>query len=99
MLHRWKPACTVHRFQVMNDAPAVASTDYMKLFAEQVRAGHRLTTLSRTGYGWLRSFSRENLRHRFEVDASYVVVAAALGEHWLSIGEIDKKVVADALPN
>nr|MDQ6119939.1 hypothetical protein [Klebsiella pneumoniae subsp. pneumoniae] len=23
--------------QVMNDAPAVASTDYMKLFAEQVR--------------------------------------------------------------
>lgn len=39
--------------------------------------------------------SRENLRHHFEVDASYVVVAA-LGELAKS-GEIDKKVVAEAI--
>ncbi len=41
------------------------------------------------------SDSRENLRHHFEVDASYVVVAA-LGE-LAKRGEIDKKVVADAI--
>ncbi|EJB5730612.1 hypothetical protein AB8E22_06950, partial [Salmonella enterica] len=35
------------------------------------------------------------LRHHFEVDASYVVVAA-LGE-LAKRGEIDKKVVADAI--
>ena len=45
--------------------------------------------------GFGRSDSRENLRHHFEVDASYVVVAA-LGE-LAKRGEIDKKVVADAI--
>jgi pyruvate dehydrogenase E1 component len=76
----------------MNDAPAVASTDYMKLFAEQVRTyvpADDYRVLGTDGFG--RSDSRENLRHHFEVDASYVVVAA-LGE-LAKRGEIDKKVV------
>ncbi|MGQ7790529.1 transketolase-like TK C-terminal-containing protein [Shigella flexneri] len=80
----------------MNDAPAVASTDYMKLFAEQVcilPLDYRSIVLGTDGFG--RSDSRENLRHHFEVDASYVVVAA-LGE-LAKRGEIDKKVVADAI--
>ncbi len=78
----------------MNDAPAVASTDYMK-FAEQVRTvpADDYRVLGTDGFG--RSDSRENLRHHFEVDASYVVVAA-LGE-LAKRGEIDKKVVADAI--
>ncbi|XNM58315.1 transketolase-like TK C-terminal-containing protein [Escherichia coli] len=64
----------------MNDAPAVASTDYMKLFAEQVRTyvpANDYRVLGTDGFG--RSDSRENLRHHFEVDTTYVIVAA-LGE-------------------
>ncbi|MEC9483008.1 MAG: pyruvate dehydrogenase (acetyl-transferring), homodimeric type, partial [Halomonas sp.] len=75
--------------------PAIVSTDYMKLYADQVRAWvptdyHVLGT---DGYG--RSDTREKLRHFFEVDRYFVTVAAlkALAER----GEIDRKVVADAL--
>lgn len=37
MLHPLETPRVPYIAQVMNDAPAVASTDYMKLFAEQVR--------------------------------------------------------------
>ncbi|MDU6435581.1 MAG: pyruvate dehydrogenase (acetyl-transferring), homodimeric type, partial [Pantoea sp.] len=96
MLHPTEEARVPYIAQVMNDAPAVASTDYMKLFAEQVRSyipASDYRVLGTDGFG--RSDSRENLRHHFEVDASYVVVAA-LGE-LAKRGEIDKKVVADAI--
>lgn len=96
MLHPLETPRVPYIAQVMNDAPAVASTDYMKLFAEQVRnyipaADYRV--LGTDGFG--RSDSRANLRHHFEVDADYVVVAA-LGE-LAKRGEIDKKVVAEAI--
>ena len=75
--------------------PAIASTDYMKLYADQVRAWvptdyHVLGT---DGYG--RSDTREALRAFFEVDRYYVTVAAlkALADR----DEIDRKVVAEAL--
>ncbi|KJZ14408.1 MULTISPECIES: pyruvate dehydrogenase (acetyl-transferring), homodimeric type [unclassified Halomonas] len=75
--------------------PAIASTDYMKLYADQVRAWvptdyHVLGT---DGYG--RSDTREALRRFFEVDRYYVTVAAlkALADR----DEIDRKVVAEAL--
>ena len=55
--------------------------------------GYRATIVLPVSYTHLDS--RENLRHHFEVDASYVVVAA-LGE-LAKRGEIDKKVVADAI--
>jgi len=96
MLHPTEEARVPYIAQVMNDAPAVASTDYMKLFAEQVRSyvpASDYRVLGTDGFG--RSDSRENLRHHFEVDASYVVVAA-LGE-LAKRGEIEKKVVADAI--
>ncbi len=68
--------------QIMNDAPAVASTDLrMKPFAEQVRTyvpADDYRVLGTDGFGG-RSDSRENLRHHFEVDTSCVIVAA-LGE-------------------
>lgn len=38
MLHPTEKPRVPYIAQVMNDAPAVAATDYMKLFAEQVRA-------------------------------------------------------------
>ncbi|AKR76864.1 MULTISPECIES: pyruvate dehydrogenase (acetyl-transferring), homodimeric type [Edwardsiella] len=96
MLHPLETPRVPYIAQVMSDAPAVASTDYMKLFAEQVRTyvpASDYRVLGTDGFG--RSDSRENLRHHFEVDASYVVVAA-LGE-LAKRGEIAASVVADAI--
>ncbi|MCA1768606.1 MAG: pyruvate dehydrogenase (acetyl-transferring), homodimeric type [Halomonas sp.] len=77
------------------EGPAIVSTDYMKLFADQVRAWvptdyHVLGT---DGFG--RSDTREKLRAFFEVDRYYVTVAAlkALADR----GELDRKVVGEAL--
>ncbi|MDM3871429.1 pyruvate dehydrogenase (acetyl-transferring), homodimeric type [Porticoccus sp. W117] len=56
--------------------PIIAATDYMKNYAEQLRPfiPARYKVLGTDGYG--RSDSREALRHFFEVDRNYVVVAA-----------------------
>lgn len=96
MLHPTEAPHESYIAQVMNDAPAVAATDYMKLFAEQVRTyvpASDYRVLGTDGFG--RSDSRNNLRHHFEVDAFYVVVAA-LGE-LAKRGEIEASVVADAI--
>ncbi|SEQ20143.1 pyruvate dehydrogenase E1 component [Rosenbergiella nectarea] len=96
MLHPAEEPRVPYISQILSDVPAVASTDYMKLFAEQVRTyvpASDYRVLGTDGFG--RSDSRENLRHHFEVDASYVVVAA-LGE-LAKRGEVDKQVVVDAI--
>jgi pyruvate dehydrogenase E1 component len=56
--------------------PVIASTDYMKSFAEQIQrfVPNTFVALGTDGYG--RSDSREALRDFFEVDRHYVVVAA-----------------------
>nr|WP_208107262.1 pyruvate dehydrogenase (acetyl-transferring), homodimeric type [Mesocricetibacter intestinalis] len=82
--------------QVMNDAPAIAATDYMKLFADQVRAyipAQSYRVLGTDGFG--RSDSRDNLREHFEVNAHYVVVAALT--ELVKQGSVDKQAVADAI--
>jgi pyruvate dehydrogenase E1 component len=58
------------------EAPAIASTDYMKLFAEQIRpyVPSAYHVLGADGFG--RSDFRRRLRHHFEVDRHFVVVAA-----------------------
>ncbi|GAA0572941.1 pyruvate dehydrogenase (acetyl-transferring), homodimeric type [Halomonas salifodinae] len=77
------------------EGPAIASTDYMKLFADQVRAWvpTDYTVLGTDGFG--RSDTREKLRHFFEVDRYFVTVAAlkALADR----GELDRKVVSEAI--
>lgn len=96
MLHPSDKPRVPYVAQIMNDAPAVASTDYMKLFAEQIRSyipASDYRVLGTDGFG--RSDSRENLRHHFEVDTSYVVVAA-LGE-LAKRGEMDVKLVNEAI--
>ncbi|EPC3574707.1 pyruvate dehydrogenase (acetyl-transferring), homodimeric type [Morganella morganii] len=96
MLHPSETPRVPYITQVMNDAPAVASTDWIKLFAEQVRGyvpADQYRVLGTDGYG--RSDSRDNLRHHFEIDAGYVVVAA-LGE-LAKRGEVDVKVVEEAI--
>ncbi|HEX5538923.1 MAG TPA: pyruvate dehydrogenase (acetyl-transferring), homodimeric type, partial [Methylophilaceae bacterium] len=56
--------------------PVIASTDYMKSFADQIRnfIPQRYVVLGTDGFG--RSDSREALRSFFEVDRHYVVLAA-----------------------
>ncbi|SES98508.1 pyruvate dehydrogenase (acetyl-transferring), homodimeric type [Thalassotalea agarivorans] len=75
--------------------PAIAATDYIKNYADQVRAyiDTDYRVLGTDGFG--RSDSRANLRRHFEVDQNYVVVAALF--ELANRGDIDKKVVAEAI--
>ena len=58
------------------EAPVIASTDYMKLFAEQIRSyvSGSYRVLGTDGFG--RSDYRVKLRSHFEVDRHFVVVSA-----------------------
>ena len=56
--------------------PVIAATDYMKVYADQIRefvSGH-YSVLGTDGFG--RSDTRERLRKFFEVDRYYITVAA-----------------------
>ncbi|TNF18178.1 MAG: pyruvate dehydrogenase (acetyl-transferring), homodimeric type [Rhodobacteraceae bacterium] len=61
--------------------PIIAATDYMKNYAEQIRAAvpNRYTVLGTDGFG--RSDSRVNLRRFFEVDANHIAAAAMVDLH------------------
>ena len=58
------------------DGPVVAATDYVKLFADQIRAyvPRSYSVLGTDGFG--RSDSRQALRKHFEVDRYFIAVAA-----------------------
>ncbi len=76
--------------------PAIASTDYVRLYSESIRpyvGNRRYVTLGTDGYG--RSDTRKKLREFFEVNRYYVAVAAlhALAQD----GTIDAKRVAEAI--
>ncbi len=75
--------------------PIIASTDYMRSFADQIRpyVDRRFAVLGTDGYG--RSDTRENLRRFFEVDRYYVTVAAlkALADE----GQMETKKVDEAI--
>jgi pyruvate dehydrogenase E1 component len=61
-----------------HDGPVIASTDYMKAYADQIRAflpkGRTYKVLGTDGFG--RSDFRWRLREHFEVNRHYIVVAA-----------------------
>ena len=77
------------------NGPVVASTDYIKLYAEQIRGDvpSDYTVLGTDGFG--RSDTREKLRQFFEVDRYYVTVAAlsALANQ----GKFEKDQVLEAM--
>ncbi|MEC7187134.1 MAG: pyruvate dehydrogenase (acetyl-transferring), homodimeric type [Pseudomonadota bacterium] len=56
--------------------PIISTTDYMKLYSDQIRefVPDSFRVLGTDGFG--RSDSREQLRHYFEVDAKFIVLAA-----------------------
>ncbi|RMG58094.1 MAG: pyruvate dehydrogenase (acetyl-transferring), homodimeric type [Gammaproteobacteria bacterium] len=75
--------------------PAIAATDYMKAFADQIRewVPMRYEVLGTDGYG--RSDMRVNLRRHFEVNRYHVVVAAlkALADEGsLPAGKVDEAI-------
>ncbi|MFJ4294026.1 transketolase-like TK C-terminal-containing protein, partial [Cupriavidus sp. NPDC089707] len=75
--------------------PVIASTDYVRAFAEQIRpfVPRRYVVLGTDGFG--RSDTREKLRHFFEVDRHWVTLAAlkALADE----GAISRDKVAEAI--
>ena len=75
--------------------PVIAATDYMRAYADQIRAfvPRHYVVLGTDGFG--RSDTREKLRRFFEVDRYYVTVAAlkALADE----GTLPASKVADAM--
>jgi len=75
--------------------PAIAATDYIKNYSDQVRAyiDTEYRVLGTDGFG--RSDSRDNLRQHFEVDQFYIVVAALY--ELAGRGDIESSVVSGAI--
>jgi pyruvate dehydrogenase E1 component len=77
-LHPEKKArtCYVTSSLLGPDCPVIAATDYMKIYADQIReyVPGRYVVLGTDGFG--RSDTRAKLRKFFEVDRFYITVAA-----------------------
>lgn len=78
--------------------PVIAATDYVRLFAEQIRPfiqqiKRTYTVLGTDGFG--RSDTREKLRHFFEVDRYWITVAAL--KALVDEGSIPAQTVSAAL--
>ncbi len=78
-----------------HEGPVIAATDYIRLYADQIRAfiPRRYTVLGTDGYG--RSDFRKALRRHFEVDRYYVTIAALMSLAQEQV--IPMKTVADAI--
>lgn len=97
-LHPREPMRLSHLEQCLTErrGPVVASTDYMKLYADQVRQWIPQTTykvLGTDGFG--RSDTRKKLRDFFEVDRHWVVLAALEG--LVKDGQLEAQVLLDAM--
>ena len=98
MLHPEAEPRRSHIESCLNEraGPVIAATDYMKMFADQVRGclpARQFLALGTDGFG--RSDTREKLRGFFEVDRHYVAVAAlkALAD----METVPRKKVAEAI--
>ena len=68
--------CYVERQLVSTTGPVIAASDYIRLFAEQIRAYVPRAYRTLGTDGWGRSDGRDKLRQFFEVHRNYVCVAA-----------------------
>ena len=97
LLHADKPAktCWVQECLGKAKGPVIAATDHMKLQGDLIRPwiSQRYVVLGTDGFG--RSDSRQKLRHFFEVDRHFIVLAAlkALADE----GQIDARQVVAAM--
>jgi pyruvate dehydrogenase E1 component len=80
-----------------SEGPIIAATDYMRTYAEQIRAfmpaGRSYKVLGTDGFG--RSDTRAKLREFFEVNRYFVAVAAL--KSLADVGSIDASIVAKAI--
>ncbi|MEJ2084498.1 MAG: pyruvate dehydrogenase (acetyl-transferring), homodimeric type [Acidobacteriota bacterium] len=90
-----RKVCYVEKCLADREGPVIASSDYMRAFADQIRpfVPSTYVTLGTDGFG--RSDSRPSLRKFFEIDRYHVAVAAlkALAEE----GAVPMKQVAEAI--
>ena len=97
MLHPGAAARTpyVAEFLATRKGPFIAASDYVRNVPEQIRqwVPGRYVVLGTDGYG--RSDAREALRHHFEVDRRFIVLATlrALAEE----GQLDAQIVTEAI--
>lgn len=97
MLHPMAERRVAHVEKKLKGAvgPVIAATDYIRLYADQIRAyvPNRFLVLGTDGFG--RSDTRAALRAHFEVDRHWVVIAAlsALAEE----GKVERDKVAAAI--
>jgi len=99
MLNPTKAPRLAYVTQQLTDSagPIIAATDYMRTYAEQIRAfmptGRTYKVLGTDGFG--RSDTRAKLREFFEVNRYFVVIAAL--KSLVDTGNLDKAVVAKAI--
>jgi len=97
MLHPCESARLSYVETTLRDhgGPVVAATDYMKIYADQIRefVPSRYCALGADGFG--RSDSRAKLRQFFEVNRYYICLAAL--KSLADEGDIDHSVVAAAI--
>jgi len=100
LLNAGEPPRVCHVTKCLADTrgPVIAATDYIRLYAEQIRpfvcqSGRRYTVLGTDGFG--RSDTREQLRHFFEVDRRWITLAAL--RSLADDGQVDAGRVAEAI--
>jgi pyruvate dehydrogenase E1 component len=97
-LHPDKPPRRSHVEKLLDGhaGPVIASTDYMRNYADQIRphVGRRFVTLGTDGFG--RSDYRAKLRRFFEIDRHHVAVAAlkALADDGAVKGAVAAQAIA-----
>lgn len=90
-----KPESFVSKMLNGSDAPVIVSTDYVRMYADQIRPAVKAPyrVLGTDGFG--RSDTRAQLRKFFEVDRYYVVIAAL--KELADAGTIAQSVVTEAI--
>ena len=86
----------VAKLLLPTEGPIIAATDYMKIYADQIREflpGKSYSVLGTDGYG--RSDTREALRDFFEVDKRYIAYAAVRA--LVQAGSLPASAAHDAL--
>ena len=75
--------------------PVIAASDYMKIYADQIRPyiKSNYVVLGTDGFG--RSDTRKQLRYHFEVNAHYIVIAALYS--LIEEGALEKSILTTAM--
>jgi pyruvate dehydrogenase E1 component len=95
LLHPGEQPRVPYLASVLDERPAVAATDYMRAFADQIRpwVSGPYRVLGTDGFG--RSDYRKTLRSFFEVDRRHVALAALT--ELAAAGEVDQGAPAKAI--